>query len=167
MDVMTSIISIGLGLIQLIIGLLLAMGSIYVGFRLVDNVVEDINFQEELKKGNIAIAILAAAIVMTLAEVVASGVNGLTLGLTGQVINISKVLIVGIVQLIVGIVFAVLAIYLALKIWTRLTKEINESEELKKQNVAIGIVMGGVLIAVGFVIQASIEGISRAIGALF
>ncbi|MFN3527536.1 MAG: DUF350 domain-containing protein [Candidatus Altarchaeaceae archaeon] len=167
MDLLTSVGSIGLGLIQLVVGLLLAMGSIYVGFRMVDNIVEEINFQDELKKGNIAIAIVAVAVVITLAEVVAGGVNGLTIGLTGQTINIGKALIVGIVQLIVGIIFAVLAIYLALKIWSKLTKEIDEGEELRKGNLAIGIVLGGVLIAVGFVIQASIEGIARAIGAVF
>lgn len=167
MDIIYSIVSIGLGLMQLLVGLLLAIGSIYVGFRLVDRIVEKIDFQEELKKRNNAIAILAAAIIITLAEVVASGVDGLTKGLTGQTTNAIGVVVVGIVQLIIGIVFAVLAIYIALKIWNRFTTEIEEEEELKNGNIAIGIVMGSILIAVGFVIQASIGGITRAMISIF
>jgi len=44
--------AIGLGLFQLIVGLILAIACIYVGFSLFNKILKEIDLQEELKKGN-------------------------------------------------------------------------------------------------------------------
>jgi len=162
-----SIFGVIIGLLQLVIGLILAIATIYIGFSLFDKILKEIDLQEELKKGNVAIGVLSAAIMITLAEVTSSAVSGITSGLSGKEINVVGTIIGGITQLIIGIIFAVIAIYLALYIWNKITKKIEETDELKNNNIAIGVVMAGVLIAVGFVIQGSISGIATAILAGF
>jgi uncharacterized membrane protein YjfL (UPF0719 family) len=70
---------------------------------------------------------------------------------------------VSFIQLILGIVLAVGAIYLALNILDKLTKGIEEFEEIKKGNVAVALEMGGVIIAVAVIIQSGVIGITAAL----
>lgn len=162
MDPNQMILGIGVGVLQLVVGLILAIASIYIGLSLFGKFTKGINEEEELKKGNAAVGILQAAIILSIANVVQSGVVGLTGAFTvGFSIN---AIIAGIIQLLVGIILAVVAIYMAINVLDRITKNIDEMEELKKGNVAVAILMAGVLIAVSYVVQAGVSGIAKAIG---
>ena len=157
-----SILGIGIGVLQLIVGLVLAIASIYIGLSVFGKFTKGIDEEEELKKGNVAVGILLAAVILSIANVVQSGVVGLTIALTAK--PSLSALVGGIIQVIVGIVLAVIAIYIAINVLDKITKGIDEMAELKKGNVAIAIVMAGVLLAVSFVVQAGVSGIARAIG---
>jgi uncharacterized membrane protein YjfL (UPF0719 family) len=156
------IMGVGIGVVQLIVGLVLAIASIYIGLSMFGKFTKGINEEEELKKGNVAVGILQAAIILSIANVVQSGVVGLTGALTlGFSIN---AIIAGVIQLFVGLVLAVVAIYMAINVLDKITKNIDEMAEIKKGNVAVAILMAGVLIAVSFVVQAGVSGIARAVG---
>jgi uncharacterized membrane protein YjfL (UPF0719 family) len=161
-------VGLGIGVLQLIVGLVLAIASIYIGLSLFGKFTKGINEEEELKKGNVAVGVLMAAIILSIANVVQVGVVGLTSALTtGLSMNATQVMnaiIGGVVQLVVAIVLAVVAIYIAINVLDKITKNIDEMEELKKGNVAVAILLAGVLIAVSFVVQAGVSGIARAIG---
>ena len=58
---------------------------------------------------------------------------------------------------------AVVAIYLALKILDRMTKDIDEFKELQEGNVAVALEMAGVIIAVALIIQSGVVGITSAL----
>jgi uncharacterized membrane protein YjfL (UPF0719 family) len=162
MDTTQLIMGVGIGVVQLIVGLVLAIASIYIGLSMFGKFTKGINEEEELKKGNVAVGILQAAIILSIANVVQSGVVGLTGALTmGFSIN---AIIAGVIQLVVGIILAVVAIYMAINVLDKITKGIDEMAEIKKGNVAVAILMAGVLIAVSFVVQAGVSGIARAVG---
>lgn len=160
------VLGLGVALVQLILGLVLAVVSIYIGMWSFGRMTKGIDEMAELRKGNVAVGILMAAVIFSIATVVQSGVSGITNGLKpGLTIDqLVSVLGVGILQLLVGIVVAVIAIYLAINALDKITTEINEKAELKKGNVAVAIIMAGVLLAVSFVVQAGVSGISKAIG---
>lgn len=156
------IMGVGIGVVQLIVGLILAIASIYIGLSMFGKFTKGIDEEEELKKGNVAVGILQAAIILSIANVVQSGVVGLTGALTlGFSVN---AIIAGVIQLLVGIILAVVAIYMAINVLDKITKGIDEMAEIKKGNVAVAILMAGVLIAVSFVVQAGVSGIARAVG---
>jgi uncharacterized membrane protein YjfL (UPF0719 family) len=165
LTLMDMLIGLIIGFGQLIIGLLLAMGSVYIGLRLLDKLTKGIDEMAELKRGNVAVGILMAAVIFSIATVVQSGVTGLSAGVAGKS---GGALIfaagVGILQLLIGIIIAVVAIYIAINVLDKITVEIDEMEELKKGNIAVAILMAGVLLAVSFVVQAGVSGIARAIG---
>lgn len=156
------IIGLGIGVLQLIVGLVLAIASIYIGLSVFGRFTKGIDEEEELKKGNVAVGILLAAVILSIANVVQSGVVGMTIALTIKP-TISAI-VGGIIQVLVGIILAVIAIYIAINVLDKITKGIDEMAELKKGNVAIAILMAGVLLAVSFVVQAGVSGIARAIG---
>jgi uncharacterized membrane protein YjfL (UPF0719 family) len=157
------------GIIQLIVSIIFAVVALYLGFAVLSKITKGIDEEKELAKGNAAVGIIVAAVFVAIALVVESGVSGLSAG-------ISKALAVGLFsaeglitiglsffQLLAGIVLAVVAIYLALNILDKLTKGVEEFEELKKGNVAVALEMGGVIIAVAWIIQSGVIGITAAL----
>jgi uncharacterized membrane protein YjfL (UPF0719 family) len=157
------------GLVQLVIAIIFAVVALYVGFAVLGKITKGIDEEKELAKGNVAVGILVAAVFVAIALVVQSGVSGLSVGINKAlnvgILSVDGLTIVGIalIQLVLGIVLAVGAIYLALNILDKLTKGVEEFEELKKGNVAVALEMAGVIIAVAVIIQSGVIGITAAI----
>ena len=158
-----------IGLVQLIIAIVFSVIALYIGFLVFGKITGDIDGQKELAKGNVAFGIVVAAIFVAIAVVVQSGVSGISIGIGKAsamgLTSVNGLSAIGIafVQLILGILLAIGAIYLALKVLDKLTKGIEEFEELKKGNVAVALEMAGVIIAVALVIQTGISGITTAL----
>ena len=158
MGVENLLIGIGIAVAQLAIGLFLAMGSVYLGIKMFDKLTEGIDEMKELQKGNVAVAILLGAIILSIASVVEGGVYGLTQsiipGLTPM--ELSAALLIGVVNLVLGVILAILSIYVAISMLDKITVGIDEFKELKRGNVAIAIMMAAVLFAVSFVIRGAV-----------
>ncbi|MFA6907560.1 MAG: DUF350 domain-containing protein [Candidatus Micrarchaeia archaeon] len=152
------LLGIGIALLQLVVGLALAMVSVYLGIWMFDKLTEGIDEIKELRRGNAAVAILIGAIILSIAAVVEAGVHGLAQsiipGLTP--IELSAVLLIGVVNLIMGVILAVLSIYVAIVMLDKITVGIDEFKELKRGNVAVAIMMAAVLFAVSFVIRSAV-----------
>ena len=157
------------GIIQSIIAIILAVVALYIGFSVLNRITKGMDEAKELAKGNVAVGILIAAVFIGIAVVVQSGVSGVSLGIAKAMsVGIFSVdglvaIAVAILQLILGIVLAIVSIYLALKVLDRLTKGVEEFEELKKGNVAVALEMAGVIIAVAVIIQSGVIGITSAL----
>jgi len=156
---------LALAFIQLVIGLALAMGSVYLGLNMFDKLTEGIDEMAELKKGNMAVAILLGAIIFSIANVIEGGVVNLTGSITSGMpgVQLAAALVIGVVNLLVGVILAVFTIYIAIYILDKITTTIDEFKELKRGNVAVAIVMAAVLLAVSFVIRAAVVGMANAL----
>ena len=66
-------------------------------------------------------------------------------------------LITGIVQIFLSLLIAIVLVYFSSKIFRRLISGINETEELKKNNVAVAILNGSIVLALILVVKKSIE----------
>ena len=159
MDIVTAFV----GLIQLIIAILLALVALYIGYSTFSTITKGIDEIQELKKGNVAVGIIIAAIFFAIAIVIQSGVAGISIGITNALAGDWWSLAAAFIQLILGIILAIATIYLALNILDRLTKGINEFEELKKGNVAVALMMAGVIVATAVIIQSGVIGITSAL----
>ena len=56
-------------------------------------------------------------------------------------------------QLIISIITAALAAYLSIWLFDRTTRNIDEWNELRKGNVAVGIVLGALILGVGIILR--------------
>lgn len=161
--------NVAVGLVQLVIAILFAVLALYIGFAVFGKITKGIDEEKELARGNVAVGIVVAAMFFAIAVIVESGVSGLFTG-------INKALQVGIVtgdgllimavafvQLFLGIVLAIGAIYLALNILEKLTKDVNVFEELRRDNVAVALEIAGVIVAVAVIIQSGVLGITTAL----
>ena len=70
---------------------------------------------------------------------------------------------VGLIQLLIAILLAVVALYIGYSVFSKITKGIDEIQELKKGNVAVALEMAGVIIAVAVIIQSGVIGITASI----
>lgn len=163
------LVNAAVGIIQLIIAVILAVVALYIGFSVFGKITKDVDEQNELAKGNVAFGIVIAAIFVAIAVVVQSGVAGISVGISkASTLGFLSVdgmiaICVAIIQLVLGVLLAIGAIYLALNILDKLTKGVEEFEELKKGNVAVALEMAGVIIAVALIIQSGIVGITTAL----
>jgi uncharacterized membrane protein YjfL (UPF0719 family) len=156
-----------LGAIQLVVSLAIFTFAIKTGLRVVGRMIEGIDIWAEIKKRNMAVALLAAGAVIAYVSVVAGGVNSMTSGLTGIVSGSFKAglsaIVGGVVNLIVALVVAGVAITWTFKVMDKLTTTIDEKAEFKAGNTAIGILYAGILIGASSLIAAGVGGVSKAV----
>ncbi len=152
-----------IGLIQLVIAIILAVVALYIGYSTFSRITKGMDEQQELARGNVAVGIIIAAIFFAIALVVQSGVAGISIGISNALEGDWISLIAAFIQLILGIILAIGAIYIALNILDRLTKGIDEYAELKKGNVAVALMMAGVIVSTAIIIQSGVIGITSAL----
>lgn len=158
------------GTIQLLLSLVIAIVFIYSGFRFFHKRIKSINEIEELKKNNIAVAILNASIILALVIMVKNAIEpaitvfSMTLRNPTATIN-SFLQMAGImlVQIIVAGIIAYIAIYIAINLYMHLTKDIDELAEIKNNNIAVSIVLGIVIISISLIMQQGIKSILDAL----
>ncbi len=161
--------NITVGIIQLIVAIILAVVSLYIGFAFLSRITRIVEEEKELGKGNAAVGIVVAAVFFAIAIVVQSGIAGISNGFSKAlqigIFSVDGVTTVGIaiLQLLLGIVLAIVSIYIALNVLDRLTKGIDEFEELKKGNIAVALEMAGVIVAVAVIVQSGVLGITNAL----
>jgi uncharacterized membrane protein YjfL (UPF0719 family) len=68
--------------------------------------------------------------------------------------------IVGLVQLFIAIIFSVIALYIGFRTLARITKNIDQEQELAKGNPAVGIIVAAVFVAIALVVQSGVSGLS-------
>jgi uncharacterized membrane protein YjfL (UPF0719 family) len=162
--------SVGLviALIQVLVSLGFAMFAVYAGIRIFDRITKNIDEMAELKRGNLAIGVLLGGVILSFATVIAGGVRSLTnvvLGIGSRTVGATLVgLGGGILNLLISLGLASAAIYIALNIFGRLTKDMDEEAELKRGNVAVAFLLAAILFSVATVISSGVESVGAAIG---
>lgn len=161
--ILGALLGLALGVIQLIIGLSIAAFAINKGFAIVGKMLDGINIWSEVKKRNLAVAALAAGVVIAYTNVIGSGIEAMTQGV-GSLATLKlgaglSAIIGGIVSLIVSISVASFAITVTFRVMDKLTTDINEKDEFRQGNVALGVVYAGIMIGVSGLIAAGVSGI--------
>jgi uncharacterized membrane protein YjfL (UPF0719 family) len=152
---------------QVLVSLGFAMLAVYAGIRIFDKFTKGIDEMAELKRGNVAIGVLLGAVILSYATVIAGGVGSLT----NVVINVGNAsltktiagLVGGIINLLIALGLASAAIYLALNIFGKITKGIDEEAELKRGNLAMAFLLAAILLAVSTVIASGVASVGAAI----
>lgn len=158
------------GVLQLILSLFIGLIFIYAGFRFFHKRIKSINEIEELKKNNIAVAILNASIILSLVIMVKNAVEPAITVFSMAIRNPNATIIsflqmagIMLVQIIVAGLIAYISIYIAINLYTHLTKDIDELGEIKNNNIAVSIVLGIVIISISLLMQQGIKSILDAL----
>jgi len=161
--IMEAVVSIVVLLIRLLLGIILGVFSIYLSLRFFDRMTKGIDELKELKKGNVAVAIVLLSLIVSVGTIVSKGIEKFE-----EVFNpyysiqlFFIALIMAIVQIVVVILIAIIAIYTGIRILDTMTSGIDEFKELKKGNVAVAIIIAAVIYVVSFIVASSISGIGN------
>jgi uncharacterized membrane protein YjfL (UPF0719 family) len=145
---------------QFVISVITAALAAYLSIWLFDRTTRNIDEWNELRKGNVAVGIVLGALIIGVGIV-------LRLALIPAAINIDvgpanivayRLLIQGL-QLLVGLLLSVVAIGLSVWIFTRLTGSIDEWAEIGRGNVAIAVVLAGVIITTALISSTALDSI--------
>ena len=151
-------------LIKILIGVVLAVVAVNIGLFLFEKITQmgkmgELNILKELEDGNAAVAILMIGVILAIAIVIRSGIVSLT-QITIFDMNYIWSVVWGFVQMILSIVIAIASIYLALWVLRRFMEGKDIIYDIKQGNMAMGIVIAGIVISIAFIIEAAVAGIS-------
>lgn len=179
LNVLGEVGSLVLGIIQLVVALGLAAFCITKGLQLLSRLLGGVDIWAEIKKKNLAVALLAAGVVIAYTGVIGSGIKAMTDSLMslggGSLFGGAVGLFSGLVQLVVAVMVASFAITVVFRVMDKLTENIDEKAEFLNGNTAIGVIYCGIMIGVSQLVAAGVSGIGRGlsrvlnavVGALF
>ncbi|MGQ9626926.1 MAG: DUF350 domain-containing protein [Anaerolineae bacterium] len=157
-----------LSVAQLVLVVLLGAVAAFLGTFIFERATRGLDEWAEVRRGNSAVGLVLGAIVVGIALVLRPAVS---ISLPQQDLGRFYpyyALLAEALQVFLGLILAVASISVALCIFSKLTKDLDELEELKKGNMAVAIMLGGVIIAVSFLITGAVEQIvSRIVAAIF
>src|SRR3972149_7394087 len=149
---------VALAFLRLALAIVFAIVGLYIASWVLGKLNKGTDEWEAIEKDNHAVAIYVAGIFISVAIIVAPGVIGLFR--TFDLIGIA----VGFVQLVLALALGGVMQYVGLWVFGKLTKELDEWAELKKGNVAVGIVMAAIVIAISTIVS---QGVASIIAAIF
>jgi uncharacterized membrane protein YjfL (UPF0719 family) len=152
------------GIVQVFLSLLIAVTLVYLSSKIFRKMITGINETEELKKNNVAVAILNGSIVLALVIVVKKSIES-AITIFGNTLRnpeaeLSSYLNSALIMLghiLIGGIIAFTSIYTALQIFVWLTKDLDELKEIKENNTAVGILLGIIIVAMALLLQQGVD----------
>ena len=157
------VIGLVTAVIALLISLWLAMQAVKKAIEMFDKTTQGIDEWTELAKGNTAVGIVMAAMIYAVGNIISNGVEGLTGAIMAPSLSWAFVLsvVIGVINLLVALWIATSVVSLAIKTLDKATEKIEEMKEIAKGNVAVAVMVAGVLLAVSHVVGSAVSGLSN------
>jgi uncharacterized membrane protein YjfL (UPF0719 family) len=161
---MDNFLEVLLAITKILIGVVLAVIAVNIGLVLFEKITHmgkmgELNILKELENGNAAVAILMIGVVLAIAIVIRSGILSLTEIPSFDTAYAWNV-VWGFAQMLISILISIVSIYLALWVLRRFMEGKDIINDIKDGNIAMGIVIAGIVISIAFIIEASVAGIS-------
>lgn len=152
------------GIVQIFLSLLIAVTLVYLSSKIFRKMISGINETEELKKNNVAVAILNGSIVLALILVVKKSIES-AITIFGNILRNPDAVLSSYIQsalimlghILLGGIIAFTSIYAALQIFIWLTKDLDELKEIKENNTAVGILLGIIIVSMALLLQQGVD----------
>ncbi|MBN2444153.1 MAG: DUF350 domain-containing protein [Spirochaetales bacterium] len=152
------------GLLELPIWLLAVVFVFIIGYKIVPLLTKDIDEDAEIKNNNIAVALLVSSFIFGIMILINAALDP-SYALIRTIINAKTITfalvafsLLRIISFFIGAgVLALIMLVAALFFFMFLTRKINEQEELKKNNIAIGLVTALFVIVLALLMEHSIS----------
>ncbi|MBI4370317.1 MAG: DUF350 domain-containing protein [Elusimicrobia bacterium] len=155
---------------ELAASVIIAVFVIFVSYRIFIRANTDFDEEEEIKKGNVAVGILLAAIMVASAMIIQKGLypimSMIRIYLTSpvnQTFTQWQVPVFALAHFMMVFGLAVGTISFSLRLYGRLTRHVQEGKELQKGNPAVGMVLGAVVIIVAMYVGDGIGSLAKAL----
>jgi uncharacterized membrane protein YjfL (UPF0719 family) len=153
-----------LAVIKVLIGVVLAVVAVNIGLVFFEKITQmgkmgELNILKELEEGNAAVAILMVGVVLAIAIVIRSGIASL-IEIPSFDIDYAWNVAWGFSQMILSVVLSIVSIYLALWVLKRFMEGKDVIKDIKEGNIAMGIVIAGIVISIALIIEISVSGIT-------
>ena len=158
------------GLFEFVLMVVMSGLVIWITYRAFVTANPDFNMEDEIKKGNVAVGVLMAAILLAASMILQKGL--------GSVVTIFRVYIstptesgfrfwqlclMAAGHLVMSMVLALLTISITLRLFGRLSHRITPGKELEKGNVAMGVLLSGVVLVAALFVGEGVSALSKSL----
>jgi uncharacterized membrane protein YjfL (UPF0719 family) len=130
----------------------------------------DFDMGVEIKKGNVATGILVATILLSASYILMAGTESSVqmfrmhmLAPSAENESLLDIFLLILAHLTVSMTLAVISISVTLRMFGRLTREMQAGKELQKGNVAVGVLLSGVVLVSSLYVREGVAALSRAL----
>ena len=157
---------------ELLITIALAIGVVYMTLRALIKTNTDFDEDKELLRGNVAVGVLVAALLLASANIMNQAFRPVAetihLYLTSPLVEKAgqwKLVLHSIANLVLAFFIVVFTMSFSLRVIGRLmrNKDSRPGKELEKGNVAIGVVLSGVVLIVSLFVGEGVKALSKAL----
>jgi len=160
--------------VQFVVSIVLAALAAYLGIWLFERSTKDIDEWQALRDGNAAVGLTLAAVVVGLAIILRPAVSAdlpMTSGRLAPDVSTSLlpllVLALMLTRALLGLVLGAAATLFAVWLFLRLTRDVDELAELAKGNLAVAVMLSGVILAIALLVSPVVTGITNSLFSLF
>ena len=148
-----------LGLIEIVISALSGVLIYFISLKIFTFLTKDINETEELKNNNIAVSILVSSFLFCIMLLIKASIGPSmeTLGFAMIPVNISLktvgfAILRIIIMFLISAIFAFIFLWVSVIVFMLLTSKINEMQEIKKNNIAVSIIVAVLMLSLAIII---------------
>ena len=129
----------------------------------------DFHMGQEIKKGNVAVGILMAAILVSASYILMAGtessISMFRMHMLAPSENESVLGIFGLIaaHLSISMMLAVVSISVTLRMFGRLERELRAGKELQNGNVAVGVLLAAVVVISSMYVREGVSALSKAL----
>ncbi|HAT71939.1 MAG TPA: hypothetical protein DCS63_03905 [Elusimicrobia bacterium] len=130
----------------------------------------DFDMEAEIKKGNAAVGTLVAAILFAASMILQKGLGSVVsmfrmhVSAPGEsTLGLGKLALLSAAHLGLSMLLAVITISVTLRLFGRLVRSLHAGQELEKGNMAVGIVLAGVVLVAALYVGEGVSAISKAL----
>ncbi len=152
------------GISTLLLSLLLGILIIFTGFKIFSGFSKAIDEEEEIQKNNIAVAILSGSFIFAMGLLMKTSVNPLIQSIFRAIFyNDSGVaavlgnLSISLLQFVATLLISIASLWFGVRGFTWLTRNIDEFEEIRKNNIAVAILMASIIITLALFLENGLE----------
>jgi heme/copper-type cytochrome/quinol oxidase subunit 4 len=153
-------------------GLMVVMSAFVIAltYRIFVKANPDFHMGQEIKKGNVAVGVLMAAILVSASYILMAGtessINMFRMHLLAPSEENESILrILGLIaaHLSISMMLAVVSISVTLRMFGRLEKELRAGKELQAGNLAVGILLAAVVVISSMYVREGVSALSKAL----
>lgn len=149
----------------IVLSLVLGVFVLFLGFRLFSRFSINIDEESELQNNNISVALLSGSLIFSLGYMMKSSVYPLVrdffnilFHFEGNAVSMLTGFGLIILQFAAALAISVCSLWLGIKGFSWLTKNIDEFEEIRRNNIAVAILMSVIIITLALFLR---EGVDR------
>jgi uncharacterized membrane protein YjfL (UPF0719 family) len=152
------------GLVEIVLALLFGALFIFGAFKLFILLTKDMNEMEEIKKNNTAVGILMGAMILSIVIVcinsLESAITVLGIALRSPEstwLTYLKFSGIMLAHMLLSSIIAFFGVYFGIRLFMWMTRDINEMDEIRKNNIAVAVIIGVIVVSMAMLLAPGIK----------
>ncbi len=153
------------GLVYLLVAFVFGTFTIFLFFKLFNALIKNIDDMQELRQNNIAVGILNSALILAISLFISESIQTAMEAFKNNIIVFGselnsaekwKTVVIMLCHYVMSLVIAFIILWFSIKLFTMLTRNLDEFSEIKKNNQAVAILLAVVIISMSIVLRPGV-----------